>query len=221
MNDRRVAVLVDGDNISARYAGRVLSEARTWGRIDVARVYVAAGESAWLSMPGYRAIYASCGKNSTDMLLCIDAMELELVGGIEAFVLVTSDRDYTHLALRLRERGLAVLGLGEAKAPEEFRLACSRFLEISPGDDSAPEDSGGATAFDRKIRSMIAANSTAGRGMRLELLGPKMNKTHGAKIKSHGKSTWSAYLKSKPDLYAIDWTGDGQMVRFLPDGFAT
>ena len=132
--ERRTAVLVDGDNLSAKHSGRILSEAGKLGRIDVARVYAAANRpSDWLTTPGYRLMFAGAGKNAADLLLSMDAIELALVGGIEAFAIATSDRDYTHLAHRLRERGLVVLGFGEPKSPEDFRLSCSEFLPLTSG----------------------------------------------------------------------------------------
>jgi uncharacterized LabA/DUF88 family protein len=107
----RIAVLVDGDNISAKHSSQVILLAEKLGRVDVARVYAAGNQqSDWLTTPGYRLMHAGAGKNSTDLLLCIDAMELALIGGLESFVIATSDGDFSHIAQRLRERGLHVLG---------------------------------------------------------------------------------------------------------------
>lgn len=224
MTDRRLAVLVDGDNVGAKHATRVLAEAKKLGRVDVARVYVAAKQpSDWLSTAGFRPIYAGAGKNAADVLLSIDAMELALIGGIEGFVVTTSDRDFSHLALRLRERGLHVLGIGEAKAPAEFRLACTAFL-LLPGD--APNATGtvtghGVSELDCHIRSMITKHSRNGCGMRLAELSPKMHAAHGTRISTYPERTWRAYLAARPALYEIDPRGPEAMVRFRPSGFTT
>ena len=129
----RLAVLVDGDNVSGAYASRIAAAAREHGAPDVMRVYADAGcKSEWLSAPGFRMIHAGCGKNASDLLLAIDAMELALSNRLDRFVLVSSDGDFSHLALRLREYGYPVLGMGEVKAPASFRSACSSFAELAP-----------------------------------------------------------------------------------------
>lgn len=220
MTTPRLAVLVDGDNISPRHADRVLSEAARRGKIDVARVYVAGlTPSDWLTAPGYRAIHAGGGKNASDILLCLDAMELALTGGIEAVVLVSSDRDFSHLALRLRERGVCVPGLGDAKAPDAFRRACTSF-EVLPADPpSAPLATQGPTAFDIDIRNMIAPNSRQGRGISLKDLGNRMRAQHGTRIRTCPGGTWRDYLAARPHLFEVDPPGPQAMVRFLPEGF--
>ncbi len=223
MDIRRIAVLVDGDNVSARHSARVLSEAGRLGRIDIARVYAAANpQPDWLSTPGYRFIHAGEGKNAADLLLSIDAMEMALVSGLETFAIATSDGDFTHLVQRLRERGVHVLGLGEAKAPTGFRMACSEFLQLQD-PESRPDcrkPDGAVSEFDQRIRGIIAKHSTNGRGMRIADLSPRMYAEHGTRISTFPEKNWRAYLSARPVLYEIDPRGPEAMVRFLPAGFA-
>ena len=251
MNDRRVAVLVDGDNVSPIHSAGILSEATKLGRVDVVRVYCAAnGPSGWLTASGYRMMHAGEGKNAADLLLSIDAMELALVGGIEGFVVATSDCDYMHLAQRLRERGIPVLGLGEQKAPEKFRASCTWF-RVLPGKKEDPQpavratpqtsvqasqlkpvkaapqpatnakaNTKGVSEFDRSIRSMIAKHSVGGRGIRISELAPRMHVAHGTRISTYPERNWRAYLSARPELYEIDPRGPEAMVRFLPASFA-
>jgi len=68
------------------------------------------------------------GKNATDSTLIIDAMDLLYTRKFDGFCLVTSDSDFTGLAMRLREEGLTVLGFGEQKTPDAFRNACHKFI---------------------------------------------------------------------------------------------
>lgn len=125
----RLALLVDGDNLSALHAARLMSEASRRGRIDCARVYADATRRVdWAAAPGWRVIHAGGGKNAADLLLCLDAMELALERSFQAVALASSDGDFAHLAQRLRERGVMVMGLGEAKTPDRFRAACSEFV---------------------------------------------------------------------------------------------
>ncbi|MGR3593094.1 MAG: NYN domain-containing protein [Limimaricola soesokkakensis] len=219
---QRTAVLVDGDNMSPRHAARVLVEAGKLGRVDVARVYAAANHpSEWLSTPGYRLMHAGVGKNAADLLLSIDAMELALTGGIDSFLIATSDGDFLHLAQRLRERGLHVLGLGEKKAPLGFRLACTEFLVLPAvkNCDKPIPDAGAFSEFDQKIRDMIAQHSTKGRGMRVAELNPKMHRLHGIRISALPEGNWRAYLSARPSLYALDPPGPEAMVRYRAEGF--
>ncbi|MYM54121.1 NYN domain-containing protein [Thalassovita mangrovi] len=224
MSSRRIAVFVDGDNISAQHSDQVLFEARKLGRVDIARVYADLNKrSDWLNKPGYRLMHAGTGKNAADLLLSIDAMELALEGGVGTFVIATSDGDFTHLAQRMLERGLHVLGLGDAKAPDRFRLACTEFIPLSDRNERWPLETigSGCSAFDLKIRSMIAQHSTKGQGMRVAELGPKMHKAHGAKISTYPEKTWRAYLAARPLLYELDPRGSEAKVRFRPEGFAS
>ena len=68
------------------------------------------------------------GKNATDSTLIIDAMDLLYTRRFDGFCLVSSDSDFTGLALRIREEGLTVLGFGEQKTPDAFRNACHKFI---------------------------------------------------------------------------------------------
>ncbi len=224
MSSKRIAVFVDGDNISAQHSDRVLFEARKLGRVDIARVYADLNQrSDWLNKPGYRLMHAGTGKNAADLLLSIDAMELALEGGVGTFVIATSDGDFTHLAQRMLERGLHVLGLGDAKAPDRFRLACTEFILLSESTNRAPSTvtvkGDGVSAFDQKIRNMISQYSRNGEGMRVADLAPKMHKAHGTKISTYPEKTWRSYLSARPKLYDLEPRGPEAKVRFRPDGF--
>jgi uncharacterized LabA/DUF88 family protein len=67
------------------------------------------------------------GKNSTDSAMIIDAMDILYSGKVDGYCLVSSDSDFTHLAARLREEGMAVIGMGEKKTPRPFIAACNQF----------------------------------------------------------------------------------------------
>lgn len=227
MNISRTAILVDGDNISPKHANRILTEGAKLGRTDVIRVYVgAAHPTEWLTAPGFRAFHSGAGKNASDLLLSIDAMELALANGITAFAIATSDGDFSHLAHRLRERGLLVLGLGEAKAPACFRKACSAFIGLpsTSGDAASPATKDGAsegpTEFDWKIHRTIAANSQKGAGIKITDLSTQMHREHGVQISTEPDKTWRGYLGARPNLYDIEPRSSDAMVKYRPQGFA-
>ena len=225
MTDQRIALMVDGDNISAVHATKIFAQAQALGRVDIARVYLGAQQTEWHSAAGYRVMFAGAGKNAADILLCMDAIELALLDGIKTFAIATSDGDFSHLALRLRERGLHVLGVGEQKAPQSFRLACSAFKQLKgapkaarPCEVAAPPCA--LTEFDRNIRSMIATHSIGGKGMRMADLAPKMSVTHGTRISAYPESNWRSYLTKRPALFDVDPRGPDAMVRYRTAGFA-
>ena len=147
-----------------------------------------------LNRLGLRAMHQNAytsGKNSTDLALVIDAMDLLYDGNVEAFALVTSDSDFTSLAHRLRESGKKVYVLGENKAPESLRNACDKFIDLAvvadrPGDgedaDDDTDDGGGADAPSINLQSAItravnAVSDDEGWAL-LPALGNQLIRTH-------------------------------------------
>lgn len=213
----RVALLIDGENIPPNHAQSILNEVTKLGRVDVRRVYGnACTPSPWHAEQSLSVVHTGTGKNATDMMLVIDAMELALVGGFNVITIVSSDRDYTHVATRLRERGITVIGLGEDKTPDSFRLACSRFIVLH---GTGTETTANTSDMDSNIRAYIAANSKKGQGIPLTDLAPAMHRTHGILISTFPEKTWRGYLNKRPELYDLDPKGPNAMVRFKPSGF--
>ena len=135
----RLAVLIDADNAQATVIEALLAEVARFGDATVRRIYgdfTAPTSASWKKVLQRNAIKPvqqfaySTGKNSTDSTLIIDAMDLLYTGNFDGFALVTSDSDFTGLAMRLREEGLMVFGFGEKKTPEAFRNACHRFVFV-------------------------------------------------------------------------------------------
>ncbi len=130
---RAMALLIDGENIAAGSAAAALSATRRLGPISTARVYGDARTlGQWHEVPGLRIQHAYAGKNVTDMLLTVEAMELSHSGQIDGFALATNDRDFTPLAQSLRSRGFVVLALVGPTAPSMFRDSCSAVVNLVP-----------------------------------------------------------------------------------------
>lgn len=133
----RLAVLIDADNAQASIIENLLAEVAKYGEATVRRIYgdfTAPTSASWKKVlqkfaikPVQQFAYTT-GKNATDSTLIIDAMDLLYTRKFDGFCLVTSDSDFTGLAVRLREEGLTVLGFGEQKTPEAFRKACHKFV---------------------------------------------------------------------------------------------
>ena len=120
----RVALFIDGENVPSSYAGRIITRTRTHGQLAVRRVYGGVRKiPGWDAAPGFRMIHTGSGKNGADLMLAIEAMALSYERLADAFVLVSSDGDFTHLAQNLRERGFTVIGMGEEKADEHYNAA--------------------------------------------------------------------------------------------------
>ena len=134
---QKIAVVIDADNTQLSKIGDVLREVSMHGRIVVKRAYGNWRKDAlknWESEIKRLAIKAVqqfdyvSGKNTTDIALVIDTIDLLHKGLYDAFVIVSSDSDYTPLAIRLHESGVYVIGVGEKKTPLSFKNSCDEFL---------------------------------------------------------------------------------------------
>ena len=145
------AILIDADNTSPKHAAAIFEEIAGFGEASVRRCY---GDFSSQQMAGWNKVQAehglvphhspanTVGKNSSDIALVIDAMDLLHTGRFDGFVLVSSDSDFTRLASRVREQGLDVYGIGQKKTPEAFRKACKRFIFLENlGNQPASDDS--------------------------------------------------------------------------------
>lgn len=147
--DRRVALLVDADNVSRSKIGAIVAELSTYGVADIRRAY---GDWTGDNLKGWKEelhLFAirpmqqfsySVGKNATDMALVVDAMELLYTQELDGFCIVSSDADFTPLVMQLRAKGRDVYGFGERKTPEPFVNACTMFLYLE-GLEGAGADS--------------------------------------------------------------------------------
>jgi hypothetical protein len=120
-----LAVLIDADNVPAKYADAILREVTSYGEPGLRRVY---GDWSSQQLSGWTRTAQNLGL--VQHQLVIDAMDILHAGHFDGFVLVSSDSDFTRLASRIREQGLTVIGIGEAKAPDALKNACNRFVAI-------------------------------------------------------------------------------------------
>ncbi|POS68537.1 hypothetical protein DHEL01_v213069 [Diaporthe helianthi] len=136
MGSDRLALLIDGDNVSAKVITGVLAEVAKHGTASVRRIYgdwTQPNLGPWKkcllehSIQPVQQFAYTTGKNATDGAMIIDAMDLLYTGRFDGFCLISSDSDFTRLAVRIREQGLTVYGFGEGKTPRPFVSACDRF----------------------------------------------------------------------------------------------
>ena len=152
--NKRLAVLIDADNVPRGTLAGIMQEVAIYGTPTIKRIYgdwtgphIAGWKNSLLEnavTPIQQYSYTT-GKNSTDSAMIIDAMDVLYTEKVDGFVLVSSDSDFTRLAIRLREAGMTVFGIGERKTPEPFIAACDKFIYIEnikqPVEPSAPEES--------------------------------------------------------------------------------
>lgn len=148
MEDLNIALLIDSDNVSPRYISGILSELSKYGKITIRRMYGDWSQDrlhSWMRCASRYSLTPimqpnnTPGKNASDIGLIIDAMDILYTGDVQGFCIVSSDGDFNKLATRLREAGKFVIGMGEKKTPESFRVSCERFIfldVIDSEDDS-------------------------------------------------------------------------------------
>ena len=159
-----LAVLIDADNTSAKWADAIFQEVATLGEAMVRRIYgdfSGQGLKSWEGVlrshaviPNQQFAYTK-GKNSSDIALVIDAMDLLHTGRFDGFVLVSSDSDFTRLASRAREAGLDVFGIGRRTTPDAFRKACKRFIFV---ENLLAEDAGAGQDESRHPKAAAASD---------------------------------------------------------------
>ena len=150
----QLAVLIDSENISSKYASIIFNEIETYGFASYRRIY-----GNWTKNNGWnqdillensitpiQQFDYTAGKNSTDMTMVIDAMDILYSGNVDGFCLVTSDSDFTRLAMRLREANMFVIGMGESKSPVALTKACNKFIHLNLISSSSAVSNAGSAA---------------------------------------------------------------------------
>lgn len=144
----KLAVLIDADNTQPAIAVALLAEIAKYGVASVKRIY---GDWTTDSLKGWKKVLLghaiqpiqqfsyTVGKNATDSRMIIDAMDLLYTGRFDGFCLVSSDSDFTGLAMRLRESGMTVYGFGERKTPAPLVSACDKFIYLDVLRGNAPK----------------------------------------------------------------------------------
>ena len=135
----KLAVLIDADNIPYSNIKEMLDEIAKLGVPTIKRIY---GDWTKPTITGWKSVLLehaitpiqqygyTTGKNATDSAMIIDAMDILHSAKVDGFCLVSSDSDFTRLAIRLREAGKLVIGIGEKKTPKPFIVSCDKFIYI-------------------------------------------------------------------------------------------
>ena len=231
--DARLAVLIDADNTSASHADNLLEEVAKYGTPTVKRAY---GDWTDQHLKGWRDQFMkqaiqpvqqfayTKGKNASDSALIIDAMDLLYSANLEAFAIVSSDSDFTRLAMRLRESGATVYGLGRRKTPQSFQSACDRFifLENLGADEGGDGDAGDEPAPpvpDLRTLMTKAVESTSGDDgwSTMSGVGNYLVKSHPSfDPRTYKFAKLSTLAKSQDYLEVEPGSGSGFRIRLKP-----
>ena len=196
-NDVRIAVLIDADNTSPKYAEALLDELAKYGTPTIKRAYGdwssprLGGWTRQLNAHAIRGMHQNAfttGKNSTDSALIIDAMDLLYAGNVEAFAIVSSDSDFTRLAHRLREAGKVVYGLGRDGTPQSLQNAVDQFIvlevlgetpaEEEPEDDESVVESAPRLNLQSALTKAVNATADDDGWSSLSALGSHISRSH-------------------------------------------
>lgn len=199
--DMNIALLIDSDNVSAKYISNILSVLSKYGKITIRRMYGDWSQdrlkqwlhcSASYSLEPIMQMNNTPGKNASDIGLIIDAMDILYRNTVDGFCIASSDGDFNKLAKRLREAGKMVIGMGERKTPEAFRVSCERFifLDVDSEDDSENASSAASSAAKTKpaAKKKTAAKTTSKRSSGTASAGASAGSTSAAAAASGSSS---------------------------------
>ncbi|MGI6211093.1 MAG: NYN domain-containing protein [Anaerovoracaceae bacterium] len=217
MEEKRIALLIDSDNISADYIDIILDKINEEGITTYRRIYgdwTRPEASKWKrvllenSITPIQQYNNTVGKNSTDSALIIDAMDILYTGKVDAFCIVSSDSDFTRLASRLREENMMVIGMGEDKTPTSLIAAYNKFFNLSSFKKSAEREKGSQPdrdkrniiaprTIERRVRGIIIANNDRDRQTSLGEIGSRLqNRWADFDVTNYGVDTLSDLLRT-------------------------
>jgi hypothetical protein len=193
----KLAILIDADNVPYSNVKGMMEEIAKYGTPTTKRIYAdwtKPNANGWKSVLLEHAItpiqqYSyTVGKNSSDSAMIIDAMDLLYSDKVDGFCIVSSDSDFTRLAIRLRESGMKVIGIGEKKTPNSFIVACDRFIYIEVLDGAikktrvvangrikSPKTAIAPVADSKKLVESILENSRGELGQQKEMTTNKID----------------------------------------------
>lgn len=206
--EMRYAVLIDADNVAPKYTKNILDELSNYGIATYKRVYgdwTRPNLAGWKNMALDNAItpvqqYSyTTGKNATDSAMIIDAMDILYSDNVDGFCIVSSDSDFTRLAIRLRESGKHVIGMGEKKTPRPFSTACNlfKYLEVLAEEEvQTNDDKVELKTLESAIIRIIAENANLEEEINIGELGSRLQGRYpDFDVRNYGYSKFSQFLK--------------------------
>lgn len=225
-----IALLIDADNASHAGIDPVLTVLAELGQVNIRRAYgnwAKPALSNWSKIThryGLQSIQQfdlTKGKNATDMAMTIDAIDLLYRGKVDGFGIMSSDSDFTPLVTRLRQDGLVVYGFGSAKAPEAFKTACTRYIDVDQliRTEAAEEQELPApvqTAIDQELIDLLGAAWKAAKRdedgfASLQEVGQIAGNRSSFDVRNHGFKRLGDLMKSAEGHFRLEKRDNGRL----------
>lgn len=203
MTQPRVALLIDGDNISAVHSQSILDAAHQHGDVVFSRVYVnqGCGSGNWVSKGLIDVFVTGMGGNSSDFRMSFDAVEMEIRDHHDVFMIVSNDSDLLHVIRWLKERGRTVVIGG---TPEINKDLCNVVSDVHIFKHVKKEGVKSSVEIKPTLDMLTGLIAMAGGSMALSDFGQCVRDAYGFKSRAFGHRTWSRVFSSRPDLFAIN-----------------
>lgn len=219
---KNIALLIDADNASHAGIDPVLTVLAELGQVNIRRAYgnwAKPALSKWnqithrYGLQPMQQFDLTKGKNATDMAMTIDAIDLLYRGKVDGFGIMSSDSDFTPLVTRLRQDGLIVYGFGSAKAPEAFKTACTRYIDVDQlirtheaEEDSPPSES---RVIDRDLIELLGDAWKASKRdedgfARLQEVGQIAGNRSSFDVRNYGFKRLSDLMRAAGDNFKLE-----------------
>ena len=220
---KNIALLIDADNVSPTGIDPVLTVLAELGQVNIRRAYGNWAKSAlakWdkithrFGLQPVQQFDLTKGKNATDMAMTIDAVDLLYGGKVDGFGIMSSDSDFTPLVARLRQDGLIVYGFGSAKAPEAFKTACTRYIDVdqlirTEASEEDQQPSSESQPIDRELIELLGASwKAASRDeegyARLQEVGQIAGNRSSFDVRNYGYKRLSDMIRATGDHFKLE-----------------
>jgi len=227
---KNIALLIDADNASHAGIDPVLTVLAELGQVNIRRAYgnwAKPALSKWnqithrYGLQPVQQFDLTKGKNATDMAMTIDAVDLLYAGKVDGFGIMSSDSDFTPLVTRLRQDGLLVYGFGSAKAPEAFKTACTRYIDVdqlirteAADDTVTPQQA--ETAIDRELIDLLGAAWKAAKRdedgfASLQEVGQIAGNRSSFDVRNHGFKRLADLMRSAEGYFRLEKRDNGRL----------
>ncbi len=224
---KNIALLIDADNASHAGIDPVLTVLAELGQVNIRRAYgnwAKPALSKWnkithrFGLQPMQQFDLTKGKNATDIAMAIDAIDLLNAGKVDGFGIMSSDSDFTPLVTRLRQDGMIVYGFGRDKAPEAFKTACTRYIDVDQliRTNSSDEKPGPDNTLDDELIALLGdawkAASRDDEGFaRLQEVGQIAGNRSSFDVRNYGFKRLSDLMRAASDNFKMERRDDKQL----------
>lgn len=227
--DKQIAVLIDFENVGLNSIQWLFDQLSDIGRVILKRAYAdwsASGnrrdQLLELGIDGIQVFRStSGGKNSSDIRLAIDAVDLLHTSPVDTFVIVSSDSDFVSLVNRLRSGGKTVIGAGEkGKAPRTLVKSCDRYLYLNQAEGTKEAEQV-PLLLDDDVKGLVRRATEASIDEHGKVFGSKLYQTMQRLDPSFNyrtySSTFTKFIETQPSLKITRPRGKGDITVELAD----